>query len=45
MGILTGFGIFGTACFCIVEWSHRQKALRKEDELAAKKLNVEVHSD
>lgn len=46
MSILAVFGIFGTACFCLVEWAHRRNAALQQsnDEIAAK-LNTDQHSD
>lgn len=36
MGILCGFGVVGTVCFCTIEWSQRRRA----DELAGEHSGV-----
>lgn len=36
MGILTVVGVFGTACFCKVEWAYRKDDIKVTDDTAAK---------
>lgn len=35
MGILCAFGVLGTVCFCVIEWSHRRHRTDEEERAAA----------